>query len=38
MMAHLAMMASRLVELRRVLKSIGALYLRCESDRLVVLK
>lgn len=31
MMAYLAMMAVRLVELRRVLKSTGSLYLHCDS-------
>ena len=30
MMAYLAMMAPRLVELRRVLKSTGSLYLHCD--------
>ncbi len=30
MMAYLAMMASRLVELRRVLKPTGSLYLHCD--------
>jgi hypothetical protein len=31
MMAYLTMMSSRLVELRRVLKPTGSLYLRCDS-------
>ena len=30
MLAYLAMMAPRLVELRRVLKSAGSLYLHCD--------
>jgi site-specific DNA-methyltransferase (adenine-specific) len=33
MMAYLAMMAPRLVELRRVLKSTGSLYLHCDPTR-----
>jgi site-specific DNA-methyltransferase (adenine-specific) len=30
MLAHLAMMAPRLVELRRVLKTTGSIYLHCD--------
>ena len=33
MLAYLAMMAPRLVELRRVLKPTGSLYLHCEPNR-----
>ena len=32
MLAYLAMMAPRLVELRRVLKSTGSLFLHCDSN------
>ena len=34
MMAYLTMMSSRLVELRRVLKSTGSLYLHCDPTKL----
>ena len=38
MMAYLAMMAPRLVELRRVLKETGTIYLHCDSTAAHYLK